>query len=224
MKLPLAIAAATVLCAATAHAETIDDVLARMDASAKQFRSYSAAVKVVRYGSVLESYDDSSGSMRLRRVKDKIVGILDTTEGPDHTILHFDGPIAQRYLPKAKTVEQYNIKQYASVLDGMVMLGFAITANEIKRDYTVKLVGPETISGVQTSHIVLTPKSAEALKYAKTIDLWIDAMGHAIRQKGTTPENNYRQATFSNLQVNPSLPDSEFELQVPKDVKVVKEN
>ena len=215
---------AAVLLAAAAQAESLDDVLARMDQAAKSFRAYSASVKRVDYAKVLDSYDDSAGVMRLKRAKNGVVGIVDTTEGPDRTVLHFNGPMVERYLPNANTVEQWNIKKYASAMDQMLLLGFAVTREEIKRDYDVKLIGAETVNSVQTSHITLTPKSSETLKYVQTFDLWIDPQGHAIRQKGTEPNGNYRLATFSDLKVNPSLPDSDFELNTPKGVKVVKEN
>lgn len=222
-RIAIALTGAVWFCSA-ARADLLDDVLARMDAAAKQFQSYSASVKRVDYVKVVDSYDDSAGFIRLKRAKNGVVGIMDVTAGPDHTITHFDGPIVERYLPKANTIEQYNAKKSAATMDQMLLLGFAVTRDEIKRDYDVKLVGAETVNGAETTHIALTPKSSEALKYVKTIDLWIDANGHAIRQKGTEPGGNYHLATFSDLKVNPSIPASEFELNAPKGVKVAKEN
>lgn len=222
-RLVIVLAGGVWLCAA-ARAQTLDEVLANMDDAAKQFHSYSANVKRVDYAKVLDSYDDSRGSMRLKRAKNGVVGIMDITAGPDHTVTYFNGPIVERYLPKANTIEQYNAKKLTATMDQMLLLGFAITRDEIKRDYDVKLAGTETVNGVKTSHISLTPKSAEALKYVKMIDLWIDPKGNAVRQKGTEPNGNYRLATFSDLKVNPTLPDSEFDLNVPKGVKTVKEN
>ncbi len=220
-----AIAILGALSLAAARAETIDDVLARVDMAARQFQSYSATVKRVDYGKTLDTYDDSSGSMRIKRTKNKVVGIMDTTAGPDHTVDYFDGPIFEIYLPKANTVQKWEFKKYVSTIDQMLLLGFAITRDEIKRDYDAKLVGTETIAGMQVSHILLVPKSAEARQqYVKSIDLWINANGNAVQQKGTEPNGDYRLATFSNLQLNPPLPDSEFELHTPPGTKVVKEN
>jgi outer membrane lipoprotein-sorting protein len=207
-----------------AAADSLDDVLARMDSAAKEFQSYSATVKRVDYTKVLDSTDDSSGAMRLKRGKNGIVGIMDTTAGPDHTVVHFNGLTVERYLPKAATVEQYNAKKFASTMDEMLLLGFAVTRADLKQNYDIKLLGADTVDGTQTSHILLTPKSPEALKYVKTIDLWINATGNAIRQKGTEPTGNYKLATFSDLKVNPRLPDAAFDLTVPKGTKTVKEN
>lgn len=208
----------------TARADALSDVLARMDAAAKQFQSYSANVKRIDYTKVLDSTDDSTGTMRLKRAKVGIVGIMDTTAGADHTIIHFDGPVVERYLPKAATKEVFNAKKFMSSMDQMLLLGFAVSRDEMMRDYDISLVGMETVDGVPTTHIALVPKSPEAQKYVRKIDLWVNDKGNAVQQKGTEPSGNTRLAIFSNLQVNPPLPDSAFELAVPKGVRTVKEN
>lgn len=195
-----------------------------MDSAARQFQSYSANIRRIDYSKVLDSTDESSGSMRLKRAKNGIAGIMDTTEGPDHTVIHFNGPTVERYLPKAATIEVYNAKKFASSMDQMLLLGFAVPRDEMMRDYDISFVGAETIEGTPTSHIALLPKSPEALKYVRKVELWINAKGNAIRQKGTEPSGNYRLAIFSKLEVNPPLPDAEFELKVPPGVKRVKEN
>lgn len=208
-----------------ARADTLDDVLARMDSAARQFKSYSANLKRLDYTKILDSVDETNGVMRLKSGKNGIVGIMDVTSGPDHTIIHFNGLSVERYLPKAATIEVYNAKKFASTLDRMLLLGFAVTRDEMKQDYEIKLKGEETVDATPSSHIVLTPKSADALKYVKMIELWIpDGKGNPIRQKGTEPSGDYKLAILSNLQVNPPLPDSAFELATPPGVKRVKEN
>ena len=220
----IAIALTAGLWLGTARADSLDDVLMRMDAAAKQFQSYSATVKRVDYTKVLDSTDESSGPVRLKRGKNGIIGIMDMTAGPDHTVIHFNGQTVERYLPKALTNEQYNAKKFATTLNQMLLLGFAVTRDELKTNYDIKLVGAENVDGTATSHLVLTPRSAEALKYVKTIELWIVGKGNAIQQKGTEPSGNYKLAILSDLKINPPLPDSAFELNLPKGVKTVKEN
>ena len=179
-------------------------------------------MKRVDYTKILDTMDDSSGPVRLKRGKNGIVGIMDLTAGPDHTIIHFNGQTVDRYLPKALTNEQYNAKKFSTTLNQMLLLGFAVTRDELKQNYDIRLIGMETVNGIPSTHLVLTPKSAEALKHVKTIDLWIDGKGNAVQQKGTEPSGNYKLATFSDLKINPSLPDSAFELDLPKGVKTVK--
>ena len=57
----------------------------------------------------------------------------------------------QHYLPKANTVEQYDSRKYLSIMDQILLLGFAITVAELKRDYFAKLVGTESIAGTRVA-------------------------------------------------------------------------
>jgi outer membrane lipoprotein-sorting protein len=211
--------------AAVARPDSLEDVLARMDSAAKEFKSYSANVNRLDYTKVIDEKDTTTGSMRLQRTKNGIAGVMDFTSGPDHFILGLSGNTLKKYLPKANEVQVYNLKKSAATLDQFLLLGFSTTREELLRDYDVKLGGAEKMNSVETTRIVLTPKSEETLKLVKTIELWIpDGKGNPIQQKGTEPSGNYRLATFSNLQVNPPLPPSAFELSVPPGAKQIKEN
>ncbi|HEY1754606.1 MAG TPA: outer membrane lipoprotein carrier protein LolA [Bryobacteraceae bacterium] len=217
--------ASLMLCPLLSAADSIEDVLARMDGAARQFKSYSAAVKQQEYTKAVHDTYESNGFMRFKRGKNGVEGILDLTSGPDRTVIHLNGSTVEVYLPKASTVEIYKAGQFASMLDQMLLLGFSVTRDEMKRDYEIKLDGMETVNSTPAARLVLTPKSAEALKYVVSIELWIpDGKGNAIRQRLNQPKGNYRMATFSDLRLNPPLPDSDFQLSLPKDVKRIKEN
>jgi outer membrane lipoprotein-sorting protein len=210
--------------AVCARGASLDDVLARMDGAAKQFKSYSAAARVLEYTKIVDGTHEKNGSFRLRRIKNGVGGIMDLTEGPDRTVLHFNGPELEIYLPKAEEIQVYKVGQYTAMVNRMLLLGFSVGRDDLKKDYDASFVGAETADGIPTSHIALTPKSPEALKYVRKIELWIDAKGNAIRQRVTKPSGDTQLVDYSNLQVNPALPDSEFELNVPPGVTKVKEN
>lgn len=223
-------AVALLAACASARAAVIDDVLARMDSAAKSFKSYSAAAKVLDYTKYADDTFDTfeqNGSFRLRRTNNAIFGIMDLTAGRNRTVVHFNGPAIEFYAPKTKEVRVYKTGQYGALLNAMLLLGFSVTRDEMKKNYDVRLGDGETLDSTPATHLVLTPKSAEALKVVKTIELWIpDGKGYAIQQKENAPSKSkdYRLVRFSNLQLNPPLPDSEFELVVPKDVKRVRMN
>ena len=168
-----------------ARADGTDDVLARMDAAARRFQSYSATVKRVDYTKVLDATDDSGGPVRLKRGKNGIVGIMDLTSGPDHFILHFNGQTVDRYLPKALTNEQYNAKKFAATLNQMLLLGFAVTRDELKLNYEIRLVGAETVNGIpRLAHCADPEIGRRPQVHVQTIDLWIDGKGNAVQQRG----------------------------------------
>jgi outer membrane lipoprotein-sorting protein len=81
--------------------------------------------------------------------------------------------------------------------------------------------GPDTVGSEKTTRLELIPKSAEMLKYFKQIDLWIsDSSGLPVQQKALAPNGDYNQATYSNMVLNPKLPDSAVTLTLPPGVKV----
>jgi outer membrane lipoprotein-sorting protein len=197
-----------------ARADSLEDVLARMDATAKAFKSYSANLTWVDYTKILNLKDTTNGAMRLQRDKNGVSGIIDMTAGPDPYVIHLNGSKTEKFYPKANEVQEGNLRKLGAFLDRMVLLGFAVTKAELLRDYDVKLVGPDKVDSDGATRIALSPKSAETLKVVKTIELWIlDGKGYPVQIKETSPEGNYRLFTFSKLVLNPTdLPASAFEL------------
>ena len=86
----------TLAVATAAHADSLDDVLTRVDTSAKAFKSYSADVRMVDYTKNIDLTDTKNGSMRLRKARNGVSGIVDFSSGPDPFILHLDGPMSER--------------------------------------------------------------------------------------------------------------------------------
>lgn len=199
--------------AGLARADSADDVLARLDNTAKTFKSYSAAIKKVDYIKKIDDRYDSSGVIRLQKTKNGISGIIDFSSDLDPRVFHIDGTKLQKYLPKANETQEGDLRKYAATLDQALLLGFGVTRAEILRDYDVKAGGDEKVDAINTTRIVLTPKSAEFLKVAKTIELWIPyGAGYAVRMKETAPNGDYQLGMFSAVLLNPSLPKSAFEL------------
>jgi outer membrane lipoprotein-sorting protein len=212
---------------AIARPDSLEDVLARMDSAAKEFKSYSANVKWLDYTKIINEKDETNGAMRLQRTKSGVSGIVDFSSAQDPYIVHVDGTKGQKYLPKANEIQDFNMRKFAGTLDQLLLLGFSVTREEMQRDYDIKLGGAEKVDSVGTTRIILAPKSAETLKMIRTIELWIqDGKGYPIQIKRTTaPSGNYQIFTFSNLQLNPPLPPTAFELPPSASrAKKIKEN
>jgi outer membrane lipoprotein-sorting protein len=210
----------------SARAASLEDVLARMDNAAKKLTSYSVIVKRVDHYKY--SIEESDGAMRFKRSGSGVSGIMDFTTGPDHTIWRLNGGSADEYLPKANDVRHWDLGKFGATGIAMVQflsLGFGSTRDQLMKDYVVTLGGAETVNEKPATRIVLTPKSAETLTIVTTIELWIpDGEGYAIQQKGTKPSKETFLATFSDVRVNPTLPDSAFQLNVPRNVKRINMN
>jgi outer membrane lipoprotein-sorting protein len=201
------------------QADSLPEVLARMDSAAKNFMAVTADVKRTEYTAVLDESKESSGTIALRRTKNGNEALFKFLE-PDPYELQLSGRTAKKYSPRPKTLEIYDSNKLPGA-EKMMLLGFGVSAADLRKDYDIKLVGPENIGSVPTTHIELTPKSAEVRKnYATKIDLWIpDGQANPIREKVTEPSKDYDLATYSNLKVNPPLSDSAFSLNLPPGVK-----
>jgi outer membrane lipoprotein-sorting protein len=224
LSLPLVCAAAIICAAAALNAEPLDAILARMDASARQFHSFSASMKRTDVTTVIQESEVMNGTIRMKRNKNSVSGVMDFTDPNPHTIA-ITGRAAERYFPKANVVEIYDATKYASVMDGYLLLGFGTTAAELAKAYDVKAGGTETVGSANTTRIELTPKSPEVLKLIRKIELWIpEGQSNPVQEKITDASKNTILVLYSDVKVNPDLPDSAFELKLPAGVKKLTPN
>ena len=218
MKVVLAI---LILPALLARAEPLADVVARMDRAAQAFRALSANMKRVQFTAVINESNEMEGVVRLKRSKGGTVGIIDFQQ-PEQRTVYVNGHNIQIFYPKANTVEIYDSSKYTSNIDQFLLLGFGSSAAELQKSYDLKMAGTETVSGVATTRIEMTPKSAELTKLITKIELWIpEGQDNPIQEKVSEPSKNYELITYSEIKVNPSLPESAFELKLPEKVKKI---
>jgi len=209
------------LAATLAPAEPLADVLARMDQSAAEFRSLSAQMKRVQFTAVLSETSEMDGVLRLRRAKGGTEGVIEFQQ-PERRTVVIKGKSVQIYYPKAKTVEIYDASKYSSNMDQILLLGFGTSSAELKKSYDFKDGGAQKIGSVATTRLELTPKSAELQKLITKIELWIpEGQSNPIRAKFSEPSKNYELVDYSDIKVNPPLPESAFALTLPDKVKKI---
>jgi outer membrane lipoprotein-sorting protein len=209
------------LAATLAPAEPLADVLARMDQAAGAFRSLSAQMKRVQFTAVLSETSEMDGVLRLRRAKGGTEGVVEFQQ-PEQRTVFIKGKSVQIYYPKAKTVEIYDASKYSSNMDQILLMGFGTSSAELKKSYDFKDGGVQKIGGVTTTRLELTPKSAELQKLITQIELWIpEGQSNPIRAKFSEPSKNYELVDYSDIKVNPPLPESAFALKLPDKVKKI---
>jgi outer membrane lipoprotein-sorting protein len=210
-----------VLPALLARAEPLADILARMDRAARDFRALSATMKRVQFTAVINEANDMEGVIRLKRLKGGTAGIVDFQQ-PEQRTVYVNGHNIQIYYPKANTVEIYDSTKYTANIDQFLLLGFGTSSAELRRSYDLKMSGTETIGGVATTRIEMTPKSEELKKLITKIELWIpEGQDTPIQEKVTEPSKNYELIGYSDINLNPNLPDSSFELKLPAKVRKI---
>ena len=216
----LAAMAGTVL-----RAESLNDILARMDQSARNLRTFSAKMKRTEYTKVLPNDKDVTDALRLvKRANGQTVGIVQFLGKNPHTV-RFAGKSVEDYLPEAKIVQVYDAGKFGKMgkqVDQLLLLGIGVSSADMRRDFDITAGGTETIDGKSTTRLELIPKDKDLKKQADKIELWIPEGGSIpLQSKVTLTSGNYDQANYSDIQMNPDLPDSAFELKVPPDVKRV---
>jgi len=212
---------ACLLAALPLPAQNLNAVFAKMDSTAKGFSGITADVRQTAHTAVVNDDSTENGTIRLKHSKNETKILVDFTS-PDAKTVSITGSEANVYLPKAKTVQVYDIRSKKSLVDQFMLLGFGANSTELKATYDATYVSQEAIAGQPAGHIRLIPKSAEALKSLKSAELWIsDAQGVPVQQKFTTTANgDYTLMQYSNIKVNPVISDKDLKLTLPKGVHV----
>lgn len=208
---------AAALCA---RADSLDAILARMDANASKFHSATAELKTTEYNELMKDSDPPSfGVLRIRRDKNGVAAITEYSKPEVHSELLKDKQ-AQVYHPKANLVQVYPLAKYNSSIDQFALLAFGSSGADLRKNYEVKVGGFEAIGSIPTTRLELIPKSEEVKKLFSKFELWIpDGQANAIREKVTAPSGDYHLIEYSNVKMNPNLKDSDFDLKLPPGVQ-----
>ncbi len=214
----LAIAAAAPACAQPSSG--LDAVLLRIDKAGAAFRGMSAHVRRVAHTAVINQDDVDVGTVRLKRARPHDLRMLVEITGPDPKTVAFQGRKIEFYYPKIRTVQEFDVGKSRELVDQFFLLGFGASRAELLASYQVRLAGPETVDGRPTQLLELIPKSKEVLQHLIKFEMWVGEDGYPVQQKFyTVPKGDYQLATYSDVKINPDLPDSALKLQLPKNVK-----
>lgn len=208
--------------AGTSPADSTDAILTRMDNAAAQFQGMTAKADYVTHVAVINDDSKESGTVKLRKVKpNEIQGLLDFTS-PDRRILLFRDRKLQIYTPASNTVRTIDLSRYKDKIDQYLMLGFGTRRADIERAYQVTVKEPQQVNGTATTLLELIPKSPEALKVAKRVQLWVsDATGTPVQEKLYQPSGDTNTWVFHDVVINPTpkLQDSDLKLKLPPGVQ-----
>jgi outer membrane lipoprotein-sorting protein len=197
------------------RADSLEDVLTRMDRLAKDFKSFSAKIARTDYEKLLDDSTNTEGVVRMQRTKDGLTGVIENGDGQ---VDYFEGRTAQMYHPKANTVDIIDLGKQANMAQQMILLGFGTRRADLEKSYTIKLGGPDTMEGERTTRIELTPKAKDQRDVVARIELWIpEGEGYPIQEKITMPSKSYKKVTYSAMKL-PAPPNSNFKLDLPADV------
>ena len=196
---------------------TLDQVFAKMDEVAKTFRSSEADLERTHVTVVVNVKDVATGKFYYaRRGKEPRVK-MELTKPTIETALVDKGKI-QLYTPSIKQVKEAALGKNQQMMEMFMALAFGTSSEDIKKNFTPTLAADETIDGQKMTVLDLKPKSSGV----KSIRLWLDQKRWiAVQLKVTESSDDYFVLKYSNIKLNGNIPDSVFQLNLPRGVTVI---
>src|SRR5665213_3335804 len=203
-----------------ARAQSVDDILARMDQAAPNFHAMSADVQMLTFTAILSDKTIETGTLKMQRLKGSDVrAVIDFSGQTDARVIAFLGKIVKIYYPKLHEYQDYEVGKNSDVLNQFLLLGFGSSGKELAQSYTITSEGPEKVAGADTTKLLLVPKDAKVQEHLTKIEMWIPANApYPVQQQFYEPSGNYRTVTYSSIKLNPSI-HGVLELKLPPGVK-----
>jgi len=199
---------------------SLESVFARMDKAASTFRGMTANIKRTTHTELVNANEVDEGVITVKRSKKGETAILIDFQRPEPKKIFIGNGKGQVYNPKTNEVQEAELGKHRGVVNEFLLLGFGNTSADLLKSYTVKFGGPDPVNGVPATRIELVPKTREILNYIKKCELWIPDNGIPLEQKFDQGGGDFQISTYSNMTLNPNLPD--LKLDLPKGVKVDK--
>jgi outer membrane lipoprotein-sorting protein len=220
MRLGTLLAAACAGIAFCAPPDNLKATFAGLDNASRNFKTVSAKVRMLKHTAVINDDSVETGTINLKRERPGDVRVLIQVTQPDPKAYAIKGGKAEIYYPNAKTVQEWELGKYRGLVDQFMLLGFGSSSRELESGYNVTLVGPANVEGQSATRLALVPKSKEVRQYLTKVELWIsDATSYPVQQQFYETGGEYRTVTYSDVKINPNLPKSALELQLPGGVK-----
>jgi outer membrane lipoprotein-sorting protein len=195
----------------------LDAILAKMNQTAASFKTAQGDFQFVIYQKLGDEKDTQNGHIFFRRKandKAKEVDAAFEITGKDPTqVVYKDGKL-QVYKQNINQITEREVGKNKADVDAFLSLGFGARGDDLKRDYDVKFIGWETLDGVKTAKLDLTPKNEKMRQTYNKILLWIDPEKDIlVQQQFFEPSQDYRIAHYTNMKLNQKISDSSFKLR-----------
>lgn len=200
-------------------ADDLQSVLSRMDAASANFHTTAADVEFtssqtkpvpdtdVQKGNVYYKRDGSSYQMGVHIETD------DGQAAPKVVVCCINGEIKLYDKLQNQVTTLSKLSQYES----WFMLGFGAGGKELAAKWDIVDDGTETVDGVKTEKLELTPKDPNVKAKLPKVILWMDA-DRAISLKQYFDEGGGQSRTchYTNIKLNQSLPRDAFTFATDK--------
>ena len=197
------------------------EILKRMDTNNKSLVSLKGNIKMAKTDATLGETDLNEGELNYLpgRTQSQIYVRIDWTKPKEHLAIANGEYILYRPGANRAITGKVDSKK-ANTKAGGALAFMTMSKAELSANYDVAYKGEETVSGgVNTWHLVLTPKAAASYKLA---DLWVDSNGMPVQAKVTEKNNDTTTIHLSGIQRNATIKASMFKIVPPKGTEIVK--
>ena len=209
------------LLAISANAQTtytLDQVFAKMDEVAKTFRSVQADIERTHVTVLVNDKDVASGKFYYEKRGNEPRVKMELTK-PMPQLLLVDKGKLQLYTPNTKQLQEASIGDHKDLLEMFMALGFGQSSQELKKNFDVTAGGEESLDGKKTTVLDLKPKHSGI----KAVRMWMDEQKWVSAQLRVTENTgDYFLIKYSGVKLNAAIPESVFDLKLPKDVRISK--
>ncbi len=202
--------------------DKLEAALTQMDKSAASFRSAEADFVWDQFQAIVQEHDLQKGKVFFVR-HEKDTHMAAQINEPDKKQVVFTEGKIRFYQPKIDQVTEYEAGANKEEVESFMVLGFGGRGHDLLKSFDEKHGGEETIDGVKTVKLELTPKADKVKKMFSRFILWIDpARDVSLKQQAFEPSGDFRTATYSNIRLNEKVPEDTFKLKTTSKTKVVR--
>lgn len=186
-----------------------------MDKASASFKTIQAAFNWDQYTKLVDETDTQTGTIYFRRTSPDNVEMAAHIDKPAARIVVYSRGVVRTFDVKTRDFHEYQAGEHKEEFNSFLMLGFGGKGHDLASKFEVKYDGTETVQGVATSKLVLTPKEAQVANMFSQIILWIDTTrGISVQQKFIQPNSgDHRLAKYSDIRINPKLSDEAFKIK-----------
>jgi outer membrane lipoprotein-sorting protein len=233
MKLAIAFSVALVLLAglaasaAPADQKDLKDVLRQLDLAAANFQSTSADVEfdTVQTDPVYDK-DVQKGTVEYKRngkAFQMVVHFLEENGKPNAKDLTYSGGKAMLY---EKLQDQLYVKDLTK-FESYLLLGFGASGTRLADKWEISYLGTEPLvdgkTSVKTAKLELVAKDPDVRKLFPKVTVWVDpSRAVSLKQVFDEGQGQSRTSYYSNIKLNPTLPDSDFTIKTGSKTQIMR--
>ena len=204
-------------------ADTLENVLHKLDAASANFRTTAAEFEFDTVSTVpIYDKDVQKGTAYYKRegkAFQMAAHITEVNGKPVPKDLAYNGGKVVLFEPLMNQARVMDAAKYESYL----LLGFGASGKELADKWHIKYLGQEVVDGIKTDKLELVAKDPNVLKLFPKVTIWLDT-DHAVslRQVFEEGQGMTRTCMYSHIKTNQDLPKDAFLLKTNKQTHFVK--